>query len=753
MTIQKYSVGMAMPFFNCYTVCDMFRRKKVDKKRLEHKLYLARESPEPVFDLSHCDLVEVPTGIYSLCKVFLKRSLLLQHNSLSSLSGGGELNSLGHLIILDISNNDISTLPSEISALKSLEELYANSNKLNGLPDSICSLENLKSLSLSENKLRNLPEEMGKLAKLQKLYLTGNPNLRHLPKTICKARRLVLIELTTGNFLYPPCAVAEAGTEAIKKFISDDVGAEYIPPNQMGDESSEMINKPNLEGENDTLYNLVLKGRILDLETEKASAFTRIDLHCFLYSLQLKRMEKLKSIQENNDLLLKQEFEMATVHKANKQQLLASISRQQSKLDFKLSQIQQERETDKFRLIEQLQEVENNADIAIKNLLSISKEPAAQLLEQEREEEEKLLAALNREHDTISKSHVLAAMQDILKQETDMFSKLDKNRIEMSRSILEQELDSGSKLADIFRNQDLQKSNWVAKLMEDNDLQKAAVSTLLERGDARSWGLLQQVRLVESQLGALTNIELDRKKLRMDEHINDLAEKRLNLSRLLTDLLAQQKERRAQLLSTLQIMEEHSAEDSEDFWLRQYQRLLEKYSKLTRFLWVPYVNSVVFRLPEGLSQAQRNIDPKLAEMLLANGVLHCLPFLAKLTQCQSNTKSITEQHLLEAGVKIPADRLKILDALQLYSKEHISCEHAPSAPVLQDEASAPPNPPADIKAIVTLECVVCLDCRCDVIFVPCGHLCCCSECSASVGQCPLCRAGIERKITMLQANL
>ncbi|XP_048525342.1 E3 ubiquitin-protein ligase LRSAM1 isoform X3 [Dendroctonus ponderosae] len=707
MTIQKYSVGMAMPFFNCYTVCDMFRRKKVDKKRLEHKLYLARESPEPVFDLSHCDLVEVPTGIYSLCKVFLKRSLLLQHNSLSSLSGGGELNSLGHLIILDISNNDISTLPSEISALKSLEELYANSNKLNGLPDSICSLENLKSLSLSENKLRNLPEEMGKLAKLQKLYLTGNPNLRHLPKTICKARRLVLIELTTGNFLYPPCAVAEAGTEAIKKFISDDVGAEYIPPNQMGDESSEMINKPNLEGENDTLYNLVLK---------------------------LKRMEKLKSIQENNDLLLKQEFEMATVHKANKQQLLASISRQQSKLDFKLSQIQQERETDKFRLIEQLQEVENNADIAIKNLLSISKEPAAQLLEQEREEEEKLLAALNREHDTISKSHVLAAMQDILKQETDMFSKLDKNRIEMSRSILEQELDSGSKLADIFRNQDLQKSNWVAKLMEDNDLQKAAVSTLLERGDARSWGLLQQVRLVESQLGALTNIELDRKKLRMDEHINDLAEKRLNLSRLLTDLLAQQKERRAQLLSTLQIMEEHSAEDSEDFWLRQYQRLLEK-------------------LPEGLSQAQRNIDPKLAEMLLANGVLHCLPFLAKLTQCQSNTKSITEQHLLEAGVKIPADRLKILDALQLYSKEHISCEHAPSAPVLQDEASAPPNPPADIKAIVTLECVVCLDCRCDVIFVPCGHLCCCSECSASVGQCPLCRAGIERKITMLQANL
>lgn len=55
--------------------------------------------------------------------------------------------------------------------------------------------------------------------------------------------------------------------------------------------------------------------------------------------------------------------------------------------------------------------------------------------------------------------------------------------------------------------------------MVDSELQKAAVSTLLERGDLRSWGLLQQVRLVETQLAALTNIELDRKKLKMDQHI------------------------------------------------------------------------------------------------------------------------------------------------------------------------------------------------------------------------------------------
>lgn len=53
----------------------------------------------------------------------------------------------------------------------------------------------------------------------------------------------------------------------------------------------------------------------------------------------------------------------------------------------------------------------------------------------------------------------------------------------------------------------------------DSDLQKAAVATLLERGDARSWALLQQIRLVEHQLSMLTHIELDRKKLQMDQHM------------------------------------------------------------------------------------------------------------------------------------------------------------------------------------------------------------------------------------------
>ena len=40
--------------------------------------FQAQESPEPVFDLSECALKNVPSGVYSRCKVSRKEGLLLQ---------------------------------------------------------------------------------------------------------------------------------------------------------------------------------------------------------------------------------------------------------------------------------------------------------------------------------------------------------------------------------------------------------------------------------------------------------------------------------------------------------------------------------------------------------------------------------------------------------------------------------------------------------------------------------------------------
>lgn len=56
-------------------------------------------------------------------------------------------------------------------------------------------------------------------------------------------------------------------------------------------------------------------------------------------------------------------------------------------------------------------------------------------------------------------------------------------------------------------------------IQQDEDLQKIAVAALLEKSDVRSWSLVQQVLLVEGQLAALTHIELDRRKLQLDQNL------------------------------------------------------------------------------------------------------------------------------------------------------------------------------------------------------------------------------------------
>ncbi|XP_059174283.1 uncharacterized protein LOC131954538 [Physella acuta] len=45
-----------------------------------------------------------------------------------------------------------------------------------------------------------------------------------------------------------------------------------------------------------------------------------------------------------------------------------------------------------------------------------------------------------------------------------------------------------------------------------------------------------------------------------------------------------------------------------------------------------------------------------------------------------------------------------------------------------------------------LQCKVCLDAECEMTFVPCGHLVCCSECAEGMKACPICRADIQCQI-------
>ena len=91
------------------------------KTRLEKKLYLSRENPEPVFDLSECNLEKLPgTGLFTICKVLRKEELILKNNKLKSLNSGGVINDLELIQILDLSFNKFEVIPAEISTLTNL---------------------------------------------------------------------------------------------------------------------------------------------------------------------------------------------------------------------------------------------------------------------------------------------------------------------------------------------------------------------------------------------------------------------------------------------------------------------------------------------------------------------------------------------------------------------------------------------------------------------------------------------------------
>lgn len=75
---------------------------------------------------------------------------------------------------LNLSNQNLTTVPAEIGKQQSLEILNLSNNKLTGIPAEIGQLKNLRVLNLSNNLLTGLPYELGNLQLLTLLDISGN---------------------------------------------------------------------------------------------------------------------------------------------------------------------------------------------------------------------------------------------------------------------------------------------------------------------------------------------------------------------------------------------------------------------------------------------------------------------------------------------------------------------------------------------------------------------------------------------------
>lgn len=123
------------------------------------------------------------------------------------------------LEILDLSNNQLTSLPKELAKLTKLKIIFASNNHFDTLPEVLGQCDNLEMvgfksnrinqvpanalparlrwLILTDNRIEVLPDSLGERPRLQKLALAGNM-LTELPLTMAQSTKLELVRISAN---------------------------------------------------------------------------------------------------------------------------------------------------------------------------------------------------------------------------------------------------------------------------------------------------------------------------------------------------------------------------------------------------------------------------------------------------------------------------------------------------------------------------------------------------------------------------
>ena len=144
------------------------------------------------------NLTEFPLEILLLADSL--EILDLSHNQLSSLPK--ELEKLTKLKIIFASNNCFETLPEVLGECENLEMIGFKANQIKYVPASALPAK-LRWLVLTDNSIKTLPDELGERPRLQKLALAGN-KLTKLPQTMAKLTNLELVRISANELTECP---------------------------------------------------------------------------------------------------------------------------------------------------------------------------------------------------------------------------------------------------------------------------------------------------------------------------------------------------------------------------------------------------------------------------------------------------------------------------------------------------------------------------------------------------------------------
>ncbi|XP_059850316.1 E3 ubiquitin-protein ligase LRSAM1 isoform X2 [Hypanus sabinus] len=708
----------------------------------------AREAgADDILDISKCELSEIPASVFSMCRVLQKKVLIIHSNHLATLQPKScNVQDLSLLKILDLHDNRLTSLPEEMGQLSSLQVLNLEQNHLKSLPNSLTTLAQLQTLNLKGNRIRKLPETLSGLKSLRTLDISQN-QIHFLPQDLAYIRTLESLSLDVEDMTYPPASVCSNGTEAIKQFLCKELGIEYVPPSQyllpVLESDGHVLDSDSVDG---TFQQQVMEAekwqsKFMDYEKRK----------------EQKQQEKLAFERRLNEEQ-RERTQLILQNSSHKEQVLKSVKQEQGKLEQGLRDQQRYVEEERQRLQAELKRGEDGAMSLICNLLEGSERRKQnsmliESLEKERVRMEQLMAITQEENERLRKKEVAAAMQEMLSEST--LNKILQTVYETKRQQLVDEASTSlaqmdGRLQQIQAFQQLDQHKTIGQILGEAEMQKMAFEALQVKKDSEHTRIRDQIKLIENELMQLTHLELDRRESDLENLQENLVSERQALTDLLQQLLKEKKLREKELGDLLVEMQKKHETSQENYWLIQYQRLMDK-------------------KPLSLRAQEEGVEKALVDLLTELSADHYLPLFAHHRITLKMLRYMTAEDLQQVGVKESRLQRAILGRVQeLLPAEDWRSPPVPAKNIADDlgerQASAPvedeagpsspvePSAPVSEQVLTQSECVVCMERESQMIFLMCGHVCCCHMCGMELHTCPLCRKEIKQKIRMYRTS-
>ncbi|XP_040338318.1 E3 ubiquitin-protein ligase LRSAM1 isoform X1 [Herpailurus yagouaroundi] len=724
-----------------------FRKRKPSeeaRKRLEYQMCLAKEAgADDILDISKCELSEIPFGAFATCKVLQKKVLIVHTNHLTYLLPKScSLLSLTTIKVLDLHDNQLSALPDDIGQLTALQVLNVERNQLTYLPRSIGNLIQLQTLNVKDNKLRELPDTVGELRSLRTLDISEN-EIQRLPQLLAHVRTLETLSLDASSMVYPPQEVCSAGTQAIQQFLCKESGLEYYPPSQYllpvleQDGADASWDSPDGPTDRFSREEAEWQNRFSDYEKRKEQKM--LEKLEFERRLELGQREHAQLLQQSSN---------------QKDEILQTVKEEQSRLEQGLSEHQRYLDAERQRLQEQLKQTEQNIANRIQKLLQDNQRQKKsseilKSLENERIRMEQLMSITQEETENLRRREIASAMQQMLTESCT--NRLIQVAYESQRqNLVQQACSSMAEMDERFQQilswQQMDQNKAISQILQESAMQKAAFEALQVKKDLMHQQIRKQIKLIETELLQLTQLEVKRKSLDTEALQEMISEQRWALSSLLQQLLKEKTQREEELREILTELEAKSETRQENYWLIQYQRLLNQ-------------------KPLSLKLQEEGMERQLAALLVDLSAEHYLPIFAHHRISLDTLSRMSPGDLAKVGVSEAGLQHEILRRVQeLLGAARIQPEplnppkgevpgamEVPTAPEELPESVSPSAPPAELE-VQTSECVVCLEQEAQMIFLNCGHVCCCQQCCQPLRTCPLCRREIVQRLRIYHSG-